>query len=69
MVNAIHPLIQQLVGEYAAEIGCATDNLPIISKRYPDGLYGDDPGLGMNIPELAANPNAGVIVAGIGRRF
>lgn len=67
MANADHPEIREIVDAYAKDIGCAADALPIIQQRYPDGLYGADPGVGINIPELAANPNAGVIVAGIGR--
>ncbi len=69
MINAGHPLIQQIVETYANDIGCAKGALPIIEQRYPDDLYGNDPGLSMNIPELVTNQNAGVIVAGIGRSF
>lgn len=58
------PLIRHLVQAYGAHIGADEASLPFVHGRYKGGLYGyTDPGEGMNaLPEIANNPESGVIV-------
>lgn len=45
-------------------LGADDQTIPYLLGRYPDGLYGDDPGKNMPLAPIAENPNNAVMVAG-----
>jgi hypothetical protein len=65
-----HALVRHLTEVYGAHIGADPAQLPFALGRYEGGLYGyADPGQAMtNIPEIADNPENGIIMVAVGRK-
>jgi len=55
---------------YGRHIGVGAADVPFARNRYTGGLYGDyDVGRDLTgLPEIAANPEHGIIVVGLGKR-
>lgn len=61
--------VRALTETYAEHIGASPADLPLVVGRYEGGLYGyDDPGRHIGIPELAADPESGIIMVATDRR-
>lgn len=62
--------VKELTEAYAEHIGAKHEDLPFALGRYEGGLYGyADPGHDMGIPEIADNPENGIIMIATDRRF
>jgi hypothetical protein len=62
--------VRELTEVYAEHIGASPDDLPFALGRYEGGLYGyADPGQAMGIPEIANDPENGIIMIATDRRF
>lgn len=57
--------IQQALNEFGQHVGADPIMFPYLYDRYPDDLYGDDPGIRMPMPTISANPRNATMVVGI----
>jgi hypothetical protein len=64
-----NPRMRELTEVYAEHIGAPATDLPFAFGRYEGGLYGyADPGQAMSIPEIADDPENGIIMIATDRR-
>lgn len=57
--------IQQGFKDFGQYVGADPKLAPYLVDRYPDGLYGEDPGVRMPMPEIAQYPKNALMVVGI----
>ena len=61
--------VRRLTEMYAQHVDARVDDLPFVFGRYEGGLYGyEDPGRQIGIPELADDPESGIIMIATDRR-
>lgn len=60
-----HEDIQQAFAAFGPYVNADPSTTPYLIERYPDGLYGVDPGVNMPLPTIAQNARNATMVVGI----